>query len=349
MKIRSRTIELLARDMGDAFTGSELVRFLKECGVPKELIVYPNTKWKVLYGVMHALSSSEDQAKHSLLYKIITSFVHPLSFGGDENTTKEVIKRFNDWLIYDDLEISWIGKNALLGKPFVQVDVDDEEIEQAIEEVYQGAFTFIKTYHMNDLILFKKSYQLLINIVDIFFEDTSHLDEKLNEYYLTLCEMARKLGSKIHKSLKGKVKNYSGVSISAIDAPDTIYRPFRNLYSAKVEHEGLGNWSKGHIKDKMNEYFGEILQLCIDCQAGDIVATKDSQQLFNDVSLYLTGVKEKKIQEKQAIGLSKQQPVTFDKQKSLIVLHGKEIKIPFGKNQYYLCEALFGKLQKNEV
>jgi len=46
--IKPKSLELIAREIGDLDSGSNLVEFLANCGISRELIEYPQTKWRMV-------------------------------------------------------------------------------------------------------------------------------------------------------------------------------------------------------------------------------------------------------------------------------------------------------------
>lgn len=276
--------------MGERYTGHDLIQFLQEQGVPSEIIVYPNTKWRMLYDVMCKLSVSENSANHNILFKIITSFLHPLNFVGGEEESQIAINQFNQWLKYDNLELSFYSNKVCLNskRSYQQIQEDEEQYFTMVASDTGQAIHLIKSKYLSELVLLKKCYQLLINIVESSLDNPTRPDERLNEAYLKLYKIAENAKYKIFNALKEE--ELTAAEIGGYK----FYKPFRNLYS--VEAERLNNIlqpSSESIKAKMNAYFGEIVELCLLCDAGDVLDKSETQKLFNEITLYLTELKEK--------------------------------------------------------
>jgi len=110
--IKPKSLELIAREIGDLDSGSNLVEFLTNCGVKRELIEYPNTKWRMIYSVLLTLASSKNKEDRRTLFKIIEGACHPLMYGGDKTLAKKTVDKFNSFLEYDNFFI----KNGFCGK-----------------------------------------------------------------------------------------------------------------------------------------------------------------------------------------------------------------------------------------
>ncbi|OGI25783.1 MAG: hypothetical protein A3J76_00985 [Candidatus Moranbacteria bacterium RBG_13_45_13] len=99
--IRSKTLELIACEIGEFETGENLKNFLTDCGVNESLIEYPQTKWRMIYSVLVALSKSTNLNDRKILFKIIEESVHPLMHKGDKERALEIQDNFTGYLQYD--------------------------------------------------------------------------------------------------------------------------------------------------------------------------------------------------------------------------------------------------------
>ena len=99
--IKPKSLELIAREIGDLETGTNLIDFLTDCGVDKKLIEYPQTKWRMVYNVFIALATSSNPKNQEILFKIIEEASHPLMHNGDEQVAKTYEDKFNKLLKYD--------------------------------------------------------------------------------------------------------------------------------------------------------------------------------------------------------------------------------------------------------
>lgn len=103
--IKPKALELIAIEIGEMDSGPSLVEFLTECGVDERLIVYPNTKWRMIYAVLLTLSNSRNPKDHEVLFRVIEESVHPLMHRGDEELAKKYEDKFNRLLSYDGFSL----------------------------------------------------------------------------------------------------------------------------------------------------------------------------------------------------------------------------------------------------
>lgn len=128
--IKSKALELIARKMGDLESGTGLVDFLKNNGVDPELIVYPNTKWRMIFDILQYLSLSGKKEDNDLIFTLIEEISHPLMFNGDRGRALEVQDYFSTCLQYD-------GYCVDKGKV---VEATDEIIEKVDKRVQERKF-----------------------------------------------------------------------------------------------------------------------------------------------------------------------------------------------------------------
>lgn len=103
--LKDQTNELIAREIGGLTSGVRLADLLKKFGVDQQLIVYPNTKWIMIYDILNYLSISDRDDDFLAFQKILTEFCHPLTHSGDIQKAKEFEKLINSWLEYDGYQI----------------------------------------------------------------------------------------------------------------------------------------------------------------------------------------------------------------------------------------------------
>lgn len=151
MKIRSKTLEIIARSIGEIGTGPELIQFLSDCGVNKRLIEYPQTKWRMVFSVLLNLNESSAPSDEKILKTIITESCHPLMFNGDEKNAAELENKFNNLLKYDD----FIIKNHQL----VDIATTSVVSEKSEDDSYEYYDAGISTPYQNtnlELYIMKK-------------------------------------------------------------------------------------------------------------------------------------------------------------------------------------------------
>lgn len=277
--------------MGEFDKGYRLVQFLKECGVPSSMIIYPNTKWRMIYEVMFALSSSSVEADNELLYKIIISYLHPLNLKGNEYLSETYTNQFNQWLKYDNLEITRfnnVPQMTIRTSPKLQAEFD-EQFDSMVDDETGQALHLIKEKYLEDIILLKKSYQLLLNIVNTFFNQKCRPTDQLNDCYLKICRIVATTNIKVFDD--STLKEFSWAPIPKVS---NFWRPFNNLFSAASQYNGLPYDIQLELWRKMNNYYGQIVELCFNCDAGDILSQLEIQKVLNEISLYLTELKEER-------------------------------------------------------
>lgn len=102
--INLSTLEKISRFIWGVSNGEWIVQKLKDCGVPEYLIIYPNTKWKMVNDIFRILATSIYADGHKLLFTIIEEFLSPLSFNSIEEWIKQQ-EHFSWFLNYDGYEI----------------------------------------------------------------------------------------------------------------------------------------------------------------------------------------------------------------------------------------------------
>jgi len=146
--IRLKSLELMAKDIGELDTGPRLVDLLIDCKVDRRLIVYPNTKWRMIYAVLTELSLSRKKEDEETLFKIIVEATHPLMHEGDEKTAKLCEDKFNNILKYD----SYILKNFKLNKIDKKTELDNKYEDDEDVFNYDGGIS--SPYENTDLELY---------------------------------------------------------------------------------------------------------------------------------------------------------------------------------------------------
>lgn len=138
--IKLKTLELISRELKDYYTGYEITKLLEECGADKKLIIYPNSKWYVFYGLFEELAIAQDEKANKLLFKIISESIHPLNLGGDKLKSETLVKKFNEYLKYDNLVITYSDHDQKYSISDIKnlIELDDETVLQdfsLIEEI----------------------------------------------------------------------------------------------------------------------------------------------------------------------------------------------------------------------
>lgn len=96
-----KTLEFVAKKIGDLDSGLNLVDRMEKVGIKKWMIIYPNTKWRMLYDIFLELSISTSSQDHEILFRFIEEFIHPLMHNGDFKKAEEFENDLNKLLVYD--------------------------------------------------------------------------------------------------------------------------------------------------------------------------------------------------------------------------------------------------------
>lgn len=148
--IHKKTLELIARDIGEMDNGINLVEFLKDCGVEAELIIYPNTKWKMIYDILEYFAYSDKAEDKENIFKVIEGAIHPLMHNGDEEVAKKYENKFNSLLKYD----GFVFKKRKLKKIEQEPECDEKSEEDDEEDVFSYDGGISSPYNNTDLELF---------------------------------------------------------------------------------------------------------------------------------------------------------------------------------------------------
>lgn len=172
--IKSKTLELIAQDIGNLDTGTNLINFLTNCGVDKNLIEYPQTKWRMVNTVLQTLATSKNPKDFRVLYKIIEEACHPLTHEGNEVKAKEITNKFNNLLKYDDI---YLEDGILFRK---SENYDDAWISSDGKVIEPEAYLVIP----QDVAKLYVFWNELIRITKFYLSNPDKQSDELNEIYL---------------------------------------------------------------------------------------------------------------------------------------------------------------------
>ncbi len=235
--IRVEALELLARDIAEHKTGPKLVDLLQRCGVPTEMIIYPNTKWKTLLDAFLALSTSPNYKENKILYKVIEAVVHPLFFGGDKNKATETEKKYNEWLKYDHIAIEY-GK-LYIGPTEEEHDLGITEWRDTDGNEIEPEVHFWYPDHLAQLWVL---WSQLIVLVSAYENNEALGHKELEKLYL---EVIGKVEELLRVGDLGPLKK-------------TYKRPFTSLATAHIEAKAK---KAGSPSDLINSFLLEIATL----------------------------------------------------------------------------------------
>jgi len=283
--IKLKTLEHIARDLQDYFTGKDIVALLKEAGVDQELIVYPQSKWLIFYAVFKELALSKDTKDGDLLFKILGDAIHPLNWGGDFSAEKSewLQEKFNKYLEYDGLALFYSDaekKYEVLRKLHAEEEEDVIGGDLFVQEQEELAFLRLPE-NKEKISTLRKAYQVFMNIAEVFCDNPSKPSNLMNHSYV----ITKKLITDAARDLHLYVSSASGVQRIHTLAHYCI--PFNNLFTAEAEYKDRASeklhWDE--IRPKMNATYGCIDELYRKVDGSDILSKPDVQQTLNEISL----------------------------------------------------------------
>ena len=298
-RIREKALELIAIKIGELDTGPELVNFLQRCGVNNELIIYPNTKWRMVFDALVYLSNSAAEEDNEALSKVIGEATHPLMHQGTASSAEALRNQFNDYLSYDNMGIAY-GRDAGIYRALRKASEDEmediwfeEQMELEGKEAKELEF-LCQPKNKEKISILRKAYQVFLNIVEVFCENPSKPSPELNDAYIRV----KQLITSIVVELNLYVSSVNGVK--RMYALTHYCIPFNNLFTAEKEYtpdllevdlSGKKlNWD--YMRPRMNATYGDIDELYRKIEGSDILSKPDVQQTLNDVSLLLSKTKE---------------------------------------------------------
>src|SRR4030067_755475 len=164
--IDQRVLKLIADHISGYKSHSQWSEFFIEQRIPSDFDLGGSKKDRV-YSVLHYLAKTDQQ----LLFRVIEEFVHPLSFFGDVDSAISVEHRFNSWLGYDGLQI---------------VNGKMEEMISSGNAIEQKP-----TVPKPDILAICEladNFRRVIQIIELYFRTGQPRNERLNEYYIQLCD-----------------------------------------------------------------------------------------------------------------------------------------------------------------
>lgn len=102
--INTKTLENISQFIWNSGNAQSIIEILKDCNIPEYLIIYPNTKWRMVYDIFKVLSTSIYEDGHKLLFWVIEEFLNPIKFRSIEEWMKQQ-EHFSEYLTYDGYEI----------------------------------------------------------------------------------------------------------------------------------------------------------------------------------------------------------------------------------------------------
>jgi hypothetical protein len=347
--IKPKSLELIAKEIGDLDSGSNLVEFLTNCGVKRELIEYPNTKWRMIYSVLITLASSRNKKDRRTLFKIIEGACHPLMYGGDKNLAKKTTDKLNSLLEYDNFFIKdgvlWEGWDDGVGLSWSDKDGNNLEdrpcyliIPQQMDKLY---------VYWNELIKLTKFY----------FNNKDSQDDEINDIYFEIIANVEQL---LNSNECGGLK-------------EDYKKPFRNMIGCEFEIQKQGLNADGLFVN-LYDFLGRITEFSLPDKNNVEKIKKDNSAFFTKIKQYseqhlarketikeppatkikITGMpplefkepKEKKSFRKVNL---KSMQISYDDDKPEIKIGKQNVALPPYKNEHYFCQAVFEYKPKEPI
>lgn len=219
-------LEKICRDIGEMDSGYNLRSFLKSCGVSDGRIVYPESKWKMVYKALEFYNISTPFSDPKPLYTVIETACHPVMHGGNKRAANYAKEKFNAILDYDGSYINDSGNLLLVNKledGFKSwMDKFGNEFEPSVSVIFPNELAVI--------FVFWKRVIGLARLYDNFSEIT-YLDENtLDELYLEAIHLIENTLNKGHCGNLGQIYKRPFSLISAMGSEESKGKIFGNLY-----------------------------------------------------------------------------------------------------------------------
>ncbi|MBU4204607.1 hypothetical protein KKH26_00275 [Patescibacteria group bacterium] len=233
--IKLKSLELIAKEIGELDSGQNLIEFLTGCGMDINLIKYPQTKWRMIYDVLLYYASCPKAEDRKMLLKIIEEASHPLMHNGDKKAAEETVKKFNGFLQYNNFFIEngvlWAGEPN--GSETAWFDKNGNNYEDTLEVFLTVPKQANKLYvYWNELIKLTKFY----------FNNKDIQNEEINDVYF-----------EIIKKVEDIIFFQKGCEILR----EEYKRPFGSLTGCEFEIQKMG-LTQDAILVKLYDFLGGI-------------------------------------------------------------------------------------------
>lgn len=258
--IKSKTLELIAKIIGDMDSATPIINLLTNCGVDNKLIEYPQTKWRMVNAVLQALAISENPKDFRTLYKIIEEACHPLAHEGNEEKAKEITNKFNSLLKYDDIYLED-------GKLFRKSDYNDDEWIRSDGEIIEPECYIIVPQAVAELHVF---WNELVKITKFYLSNPNGQSDEINEIYF---EIIKRIEDVLEKKQCGRLH--------------LIYkRPFQNLIGCEYEIRKIDK-KTDDVLINLFAFFGEITATNLPEKKLVEDVKKESKSLLDKIETYI--------------------------------------------------------------
>jgi len=260
--IKTKSLELIAKEIGEIDTGANLIDFLTGCGVDNNLIEYPQTKWRMVYSVLLTLASSRNKEDKRTLFKIIEGACHPLMYNGDKNLAKKTADKFNSFLEYDNFFIKngvlWEGWEDPSGM-MMWGDKDGNRIEPDVYLILPKKIDEIYVY-----------WNELIKLTKFYFNNKDSQDDEINDIYFEII-------ANVEKLLEGN--GCGGLK-------EQYKKPFRNIIGCEFEIQKQG-LNADSLFVNLYDFLGKITELSLPDKNNVEKIKKDNATFFSKIQNYM--------------------------------------------------------------
>lgn len=216
--VRKEALELIARDIGERFTLSQIQSIFTDLGVPETMLI-EGTKWQVVFYVLSYYTTSKEGKDHLFFLKILERVTHPLSYKGDEDEAKKTQEQYNKYLKYDRITID--DNKAYIGPTSEEIEIGMDDWVSSDGVVVEPKSYLIDPKKIAELWVLWNQLLVLVSAHQI----NKSLDQKeLEEIYLLIIDKAEEL---LEWGQVGKLK-------------ENYVRPFTSLSTAKIEAQIKG-------------------------------------------------------------------------------------------------------------
>lgn len=180
--IRLQTLQHIAKKIAENNSGTELIFFLKSCGVREGQIEYPQTKWRMVFSIFEQLAISSEKSDTKLLLTILEEACHPTMHSGDLDTANLFTDTLNQWLKYDDF---YVDEKHTLWQTIDDYSIDkdgdvrESECGLCLPKTLENISTFL--LELIDIVKFYINHRLIIDNTRPLNEVYVDLMEKFNE------------------------------------------------------------------------------------------------------------------------------------------------------------------------
>lgn len=349
--LTNKVLELVAREVGECFTGNEIVALLKDFGFVESQINYPNTKWVTVLEAFNLLRNTEEEPDIEIS-KLIAVFLNPLNHEPNADKAHKLAEEVKRFLAYNRVEVMFDGDEYFVLPPSEQTDWDDvddffrgkraEEVQIKGPEIKEDLYQ-LRTYH-----------QAYIDLLEMFCDNIKKPKPEHNEMYVWL-------SNKIPKLIEQLKLQHNKID---------FYRPFvGDLYSAELEWNGdeskiefrIGpklSWDA--IRPKLNNVHSQIDGLILSME--DESSMTDDEKILESITALVADHRAKKAKptpnkeqvqkieilhkrEKEEIGKVKLSDcdISFDDETAkLKVGSAPAISFPSHKKEHLILRHMFG-------